>query len=151
MSSAGQSYNIPNGGASRYGRYANDDENYYKWQEDERRRRQQGGGGSDVGGIIQQVMMGAEGASRLGSGFGPTRGDSNGGGAPHMSGFGALNNSRPGGPGTPRYHEEIPMGGTPGVYAIRNDEIFGPRRDRFGRGADNPFGRHTYSQRNRRR
>ena len=31
----------------------------------------------------------------------------------------------------PRYHEEIPMGGTPGVWAIRNDEIGGPRSDPF--------------------
>ena len=31
--------------------------------------------------------------------------------------------------GAPQYHEEIPMGGTPGVWAIRNDEIGGPQRD----------------------
>ena len=33
--------------------------------------------------------------------------------------------------GAPRYHEEIPMGGARGVWAIRNDEIAGPKSDPF--------------------
>ena len=29
----------------------------------------------------------------------------------------------------PRYHQEMPYGGTPGVYAIRLDELGGPKQD----------------------
>lgn len=29
----------------------------------------------------------------------------------------------------PRYHMEMPYGGTPGVYAIRLDELAGPKED----------------------
>ena len=75
--------------------------------------------------------VGAGVAGRIGSGYGPPRGGGYGGmgAAPIPSEFGALNYSYKAA-NAPDYHREIPMGGTPGVYAIRNDELLsGPRRD----------------------
>ena len=97
----------------------------------------------------QQEYWGASGAGRLGTGFGPMRGDNMGGmgGAPRGMGTSMMPGySYKGGPDTPQYHLEIPYGGTPGIYAIRNDEIFGPKRDRLM----NPP-RHTGGRRRRRR
>ena len=67
------------------------------------------------------------------SGGGPPSGFGQGyGGGPTGSEFGALNHSSGTRGSAPRYHEGIPMGGTPGVWAIRNDEIMhGPQQDAY--------------------
>jgi hypothetical protein len=86
------------------------------------------GMGSMTGGPRQQQQfVGAAGAGRLGPGFGPPRGDIADG--PMMSNMPGYSYKTRG--SAPRYHEEIPMGGTPGVWAIRNDELLrgGPEQD----------------------
>lgn len=84
------------------------------------------------GGGQPQNFLGPEFAGRLGTGAGPGRGDYMGGtgGVPRGMGVspfpGSSYRTRD---NAPQYHQQIPMGGTPGVYAIRNDEIYGPKDD----------------------
>jgi hypothetical protein len=88
----------------------------------------------DTGGEMQRVlqqMIGAQNAGGIGR-DGPRPGMDFGGGS--MGGGDPYGSNIPGSSyktrgGAPRYHEQIPMGGTPGVYAIRNDEIGGPQQD----------------------
>jgi hypothetical protein len=68
--------------------------------------------------LLEQVMGGGGSAGNRGGG---------GLGGPIMSPFPGYSYKASG--STPDYHREMPYGGTPGVYAIRNDEIAGPRRD----------------------
>ena len=115
--------------------YSNESTQRFQRDEEERQRRQREG-------ELQRII-----ASMYGNGGSQQQGaPTMGGGAPYSSEFGALNYSYKGGPDTPQYHLEIPYGGTPGIYAIRNDEIFGPKRDRLM----NPP-RHTGGRRRRRR
>ena len=80
---------------------------------EQRQEKRQGG---DAGRIIESMMGGAD------------RGFYDGPISSEMGGLGGSYKTRG---NAPRYHEEIPMGGTPGVWAIRNDEIAGPKSDPF--------------------
>ena len=75
----------------------------------------------------ERELIGPNAAGRIGGGFGGGAGY--GMGSPMTSNMPGYSYKTRG--SAPRYHEEIPMGGTPGVWAIRNDEIAGPRSDPF--------------------
>ena len=127
-------------------------ESLRKMQRDEARRREQQKQDAAVA-LLNEFFGGGQ---QGGQGQqGPGRGAWNGavGDAPTGSEFGALNNSYKTRGSAPRYHEEMPYGGTPGIYAIRLDELGGPKFDPFqtmsphdyveytGRSIGNRFGR----------
>jgi len=89
-------------------------------QEEEQRKQEEAA-------RIVAALYGMNGGPQSGP-SGPGRGFPEG---PISSEMGALNNSYKTRGNAPRYHEEMPYGGTPGVWAIRNDEIAGPREDPF--------------------
>ena len=102
-----------------------------RMQRDEARRREQQKQDAAAALLNELFGGGQQGGQEQ---QGPGRGAWNGavGDAPTGSEFGALNNSYKTRGSAPRYHEGIPMGGTPGVWAIRNDEIMhGPQEDAY--------------------
>lgn len=110
------------------GYVASDEEDRRRRAEAARRQRSQ----EDMIGRLMNGMMGGQrGGEREQS---PSYGQFRQPGfydGPMSSEMGGLGSSYKTHGNAPRYHEEIPMGGTPGVWAIRNDEIGGPRRDPF--------------------
>lgn len=106
-------------------------------------QRDLGSGMAPTGGARRpQELMGAAGAAGYDAPNGPLGGPS----MSQMPGY-----SFKGGPGTPRYHEEMPLGGTPGVWAIRLDELGGPKADPFGTQDEQAARRHSRRGRSRRR
>ena len=125
MSMGGRTYGLSGGGGPPrdYGQTERGYSDYAKqlalqvqMEEEERRRAREarsGGGSGDVGRIA-------------GAMYGRQPGFQDG---PIMSSFPGSSYKTRG--DAPRYHEEIPMGGARGVWAIRNDEIAGPKNDPF--------------------
>ena len=114
--------NVPStpGMATPYGQTQSGIMDFYNQQrrrqeEEERARKKRPQRGDDER-IIESMMGGAD------------RGFYDGPISSEMGGLGGSYKTRG---NAPRYHEEIPMGGTPGVWAIRNDEIAGPKNDPF--------------------
>ena len=136
MSMGGRTYNIAsNPGmtpAAFYGGNSGGAAPYISSEEEDRtnRRRQQQWEEQrkqDDAARIAAAMYGMSRGPQADQG-GPQRGFYDGPIASEMGGLGGSYKTRG---NAPRYHEEIPMGGTPGVWAIRNDEIGGPRSDPF--------------------
>ena len=141
MSMGGRTISVPSGGG-RPRPYDQTDQGIIEYnnrlrreqeeREEANRRRNQGG---DVGYIMQMLGGGQQGAASNPGDYGAIGGrgrvggggGSMGAGAPYMSGVPGRSYKTRG--SAPQYHEQIPMGGTRGVYAIRNDEIAGPQRD----------------------
>jgi hypothetical protein len=128
MSMGGRTIHIPNNTGSAPNPFggmpdmAYSDESIRRMQreEEERRRRERQ---NSVGAILNSMFGGAREAAQIS----PNRGFPDG---PNVNEFAPLNYSYKTRGNAPRYHEEMPMGGTPGVYAIRNDELWGPVGDR---------------------
>jgi hypothetical protein len=137
MEMGGTRLSVPGGTTPyRYSGYDNSDQNLYRYvdmlkrkqAEEEARRQAQrnrggggqtynfygGGAGGGRGGYAEEIMKNIFGSP------GYT-------GAPQGSEFAPLNYSYKTRGRAPDYHREMPLGGTPGVWAIRNDELFGPR------------------------
>lgn len=127
--------------------YDNSDSNWDQWsqgmrrkqQEEERRKMERnrsrggtsysfyGGGGGGRGDYAEEILKNVFGNP----GFT---------GAPQGSEFGSYSYKTRG--DAPDYHREMPLGGTPGVWAIRNDEVMrGPQADRrWGPGMGSIYG-----------
>lgn len=134
MAMGGRSIPVPGGGVGNPG-YQRYDEEYQRYVDELRRQNGAAGGAGSAQRVLQE-LFGAQNAgsvSRDGGRPGMMSGPGTGGafgGSPFSSEMGGLNNSYRTRGSAPRYHEEIPMGGSRGVFALRNDEIMGgPQRD----------------------